>query len=68
MKIEFQIPKSGRRIGLWQLLAAIAVLGVAIGLLPERIGFPILCAIELALIVALLIVLVVWIFKRSTIK
>lgn len=64
MKVEFQLTKSGRKFRLWQLLAAIAVVGGGLGLLPQRIGFPILCAIEAVLILVLLIILLIWIFKK----
>jgi len=58
MKLDIQITKSGRLIKLWQLLLAIAVLGVGLALFPLRIGLPILFIFEGILIVVLLVVLV----------
>ena len=64
MNLEIPIAKSGRRIKLWQLLLAVAVVGTGLGLLPERIGIPVLLLIEGALIVGLLFFLVVAICRR----
>jgi hypothetical protein len=60
--IEFKI--SGRRIKLWQLLLAIAVVGVGLALLPQRVGIPMFLVIEGTMILALLLVLVVVIFRK----
>jgi len=41
MRLEVQFTKSGRKFRLWHLLLAMAILGTVCGLLPERIGLPI---------------------------
>jgi hypothetical protein len=63
MRLNMQIAKPSRRIKLWQLLVAVAVVGVGLALLPQRIGIPIFLVVEGTLIVALLFFLVIAIFK-----
>ena len=64
MKQEAQIKKAGRRINLWQLLLAIVVVSMGLGLLPQGIGAPIFLVFEGTLIVSLLLFLMVAVFKR----
>ena len=66
--IQFQFSKSGWVIKLWRLLLAIAAVSVGLALLPQHIGIPIFLVIEGTLIVALLLFLVVAIFRRLTKK
>jgi len=66
MKLEFQFGKSARKLSLWRVLLVAAVVGSVLGLLPERIGLPIVFAIEAALILALLFILSMVIFRRVT--
>lgn len=58
-------PKAGRTLKVWQLLLAIVVLGVILGLLPsQRVAIAALLVIEAALIIALLVRVVSGFVKR----
>jgi hypothetical protein len=59
---------SQTRIKLWQLLVAIAVLAVVLGLLPQHVGIPVFFVIEGTLIIALLFFLVVAVFRKAAKK
>jgi len=53
------------RIKLWQLLLMIAALGVGLALLPQHVGFPIMLLIEGTLLIALLLLIVVSLLRRT---
>jgi hypothetical protein len=58
-------PKARRTIKLWQLLLAIALVGVVLGLLPsQRVAVAIFLFIEASLLIALFVFLVLYIAKR----
>jgi len=59
------LPKARRTVKLWQLLLAIALVAVALGLLPsQRIAVMALLVIEAVLVIALFVLLVPNIAKR----
>ena len=62
--IQIQITKSGRKIKLWQLLLAITVVGVGLGMLPESVGVPTLFVIVGTLVASLLCYAVVAVFRK----
>lgn len=64
MKLQLQFTKSGRKFNLWQLLLAIAVVAVVLGLLPQRIGVPIFLGIEGTLILCLFVILGILVVKK----
>jgi len=58
-------PKTRRTIKLWQLLLAIVVVGVTLGLLPsQRVAIVLLLVIEAVLVIALLVLVVSGFVKR----
>jgi hypothetical protein len=65
---QLRFTKSGRVIKLWQLLLIIAVVGVGLALLPERIGVPILLVIEATGLLAIVCLLAVVVFLKLTRK
>ena len=69
MTSEFQATKSRRRIRLWQLLLAVAVLGVGLALLPnhrlsEMIFVSFVGIMLLVIFVLLVIIILKKLFKR----
>jgi hypothetical protein len=56
---------SQTRVKLWQLLLVIAALGVGLALLPQHVGIPILLLIEGTLLIALLLLIVVPLLRRT---
>jgi undecaprenyl pyrophosphate phosphatase UppP len=62
MRLELQFTKSGRKFRLWHPLLAVAILAFVCGLLPERVGAPIvfgficLCVVTIIVCVVLLVV------------
>ena len=65
MKDLSKLSKTRRTITLWQLLLAIAVVGVVLGFLPSQlVAAMVLLFIEALLLLALLVLLVAGIAKR----
>jgi heme A synthase len=64
MKADIQTTSPRRGIRLWQVILAIAVVSLGLGLLPERIGLPLFLALEGALIIALLFFVAAAIYRR----
>jgi lipopolysaccharide export LptBFGC system permease protein LptF len=64
MRLELQFTKSGRKFRLWHLLSAVAVLGVLFGLLPERIGVPIVFGVICLGIVAIIACVVLFVVQK----
>ena len=56
---------SQTRIKLWQLLLVIAALAAGLGLLPQHVAIPILLLIEGTLLLALLLLILVPLVRRT---
>ena len=64
MRLELQFTKSGRKFRLWHLLLAVAILGIVCGLLPERIGVPIVFGVVCLGIVAIIACVVLFAIQK----
>jgi len=64
MRLEFQFTKSGRKFRLWQLLLPVAILGIVCGLLPNRIGAPIVFGVVGLCVMTIIILVVLLAFRK----
>ena len=64
MRLELQLTKSGRKFRLWHLLLAVAVLGIVCGLLPERIGAPIVFGVICLGVVTIFVCVVLFVVQK----
>jgi hypothetical protein len=64
MRVELQFTKSGRKFRLWQLLLAVAILGIICALLPQRIGLPIAFGVVCLGVLAIFVLVVVFVVQK----